>query len=147
MVINAVHLKINKIRVDDREDRVKNKWNNFTKGFHRYKSSFLSLATGIFNCSLYFATVLLAIKYPFSFNKDANFSSVNGLLLSSLFMASFKIVLTSLVETSSPESVVNDSLKKYFKEKIPYGVDTCFELATLETVSYTHLTLPTILLV
>ena len=55
-------MKINKIRVHYSENRMKNKRNNFTKGFHRYNSSFLNLATGIFNCSLYFATVLLAIK-------------------------------------------------------------------------------------
>ena len=67
--------------------------------------------------------VLLAIKYPFSFRRSANFSSVKGLDLSSLEIASFRMVLTSLVETSSPDLVVRDSLKKYFnkKEFLIYG--------------------------
>jgi hypothetical protein len=44
------------------------------------------------------------------------------------------MVLTSLVETSSPDLVAKDSLKKYFNKKVPYGVATCLELATLEIV-------------
>ena len=36
--------------------------------------------------------------------------------MSSLEIASFRMVLTSLVETSSPDLVVRDSLKKYFNK-------------------------------
>ena len=44
-------------------------------------SSFLNLATGIPNCSRYFATVRLAILYPFCVSMSFNFSSDSGFFL------------------------------------------------------------------
>ena len=44
------------------------------------------------------------------------------------------MAFTSLVLTSSPESVVKDSLKKYFNKKVPNSVCTYLLLATLLTV-------------
>src|ERR1700679_101722 len=44
-------------------------------------SSFLSLATGMFSCSRYFATVRRAILYPFSWRSSVSFSSLSGFFL------------------------------------------------------------------
>ena len=62
----------------------------------------------------------LAILYPFSLSKSISFSSVSGLCLSSAAIASERIFLTSLVDTSSPLSVDKDSEKKYFNENQPF---------------------------
>src|ERR1700744_859262 len=84
----------------------------------RYRSfdhnSFLSLATGMFSCSRYLATVRRGIFYPFSCSSSVSFSSLRGFFLLSPSMRSLSIFFTSRVETSSPLSVLNDSLKKNF---------------------------------
>ena len=55
---------------------------NFTIGFINHLTTlsfynyFLSLATGMFNCCLYLATVRRAIGYPFSFSISVSSSSV-----------------------------------------------------------------------
>ena len=87
-----------------------------------FHSSLRIRATGILSCSRYFATVRRAILYPFSLRRSISFSSVSGLCLSSAAMASDKIFLTSLVETSSPLSVDKDSEKKKIISKENYQI-------------------------
>ena len=65
-------------------------------------------------CSLYLATVRRAMLYPFSCKRFFSFSSESGLRLFSASTHSCNIFLISLLETSSPVSVVNPSEKKYF---------------------------------
>src|SRR5690625_2020523 len=77
-------------------------------------NSFLSRATGISNCSLYLATVLLAILYPFSWSFLVNLLSLSGFFLFSSSIMSCNIFFTSRVDTSSPLLVDKDSEKKYF---------------------------------
>src|SRR5688500_9892828 len=108
--------------------------------YHRFAfcdqthNSFRKRATGIFSCSLYFATVRRAILYPFSCSNSVNFSSLNGFFLLSPSIKSLSIFFTSLVETSSPLSVLKDSLKKNLSRYVPNSVCTNLLLATRLTV-------------
>ena len=57
-------------------------------------------ATGKFNCSLYLATVRLAIGKPFSFITFASASSLSGFCLFSLLMMSRKATFYLFLQTS-----------------------------------------------
>src|SRR5687768_4666892 len=106
-------------------------------GVFAYSSHYSSLrkrATGIFSCSRYLATVRRAILYPFSCSSSVSFSSLNGFFLLSPSIRSLRIFFTSRVETSSPLSVLNDSLKKNFNRYVPNSVCTNLLLATRLTV-------------
>src|SRR5690606_12720792 len=71
-------------------------------------------ATGTFSCSRYFVTVRRAIWNPRSSSMSAMAWSESGLVLYSSAMIRSMMALTSLFETSSPESVERPSEKKYF---------------------------------
>ena len=65
-------------------------------------NSFLSRATGILSCSLYFVMVRLAMLNPLFFKISFNTSSERGFCLFSSFTIFVNIFFISLVETSSP---------------------------------------------
>ena len=75
---------------------------------------FLSLATGMFNCWRYLATVRRAMGYPFLFQYLGQFVIGIGFLSVLVVDAFLEYFRISRTDISSPSSVTYPSLKKNF---------------------------------